>query len=105
MPDADTPGKPIANPRDLPPPKALRRKPSPPRDIKTAKERLEIKKANAPSLFVKVQRILSGLTVTAVLLVGVFFIMKSVDNRPKHPQAPWAGKTSPNVFPESIDKQ
>ena len=49
MADRDDTSSEIANPRDLPPPKALRRKESPERDIKTAAERLAIEQARPPA--------------------------------------------------------
>ena len=105
MADSDPDKKPIVNVRDLPPPKPLRRKPSPPRDIKTAKERLAIAQANAPSAGTKVLRSLAILGVTVMLFVALFFVLSAFDNRNDNAHAPWSNPGAPGVVPQPIAQQ
>lgn len=105
MSDDDATRKPIANPRDLPPPKPLRRKPSPPRDIKTAKERLAIAQANAPSTRTKALRSLAILGVTVMLFLALFLVLTAFDTRNDHAHAPWSNPGAPNVVPQPINQQ
>lgn len=95
----------IPNPRDLPPPKPLRRKPSPPRDIKTAAERLAIKRANAPSTATKLARVAIGIGATIAVFLALFFILSAFDSDDSNVHAPWANPGAPNVVPLPITRQ
>jgi hypothetical protein len=98
MPDA------IPNPRDLPPPKSLRRRPSPPRDIKTVAERLAIQREQAPSFATKVSRVLIGIAAAIAVLLVIFLILSAFDSD-NNKRAPWSSPSAPNVVPLPISRQ
>jgi hypothetical protein len=103
---ADDPDKkPIVNVRDLPPPKPLRRRDSPERDIKTAAEILAIRKAQAPSMAERAGRGLAILGVVVLLFVGIFFVLSAFDSDNSHVHAPWSNPSAPNVVPQPISQQ
>lgn len=105
MADRDDTSSEIANPRDLPPPKALRRKESPERDIKTAAERLSIEQARAPGLATKLARLAAGVGLTALLFVGAYFVLSAFDSDSSKDRAPWGNPGAPIVKPYPLSKQ
>lgn len=97
--------------RDLPPPA-----PRPQREIKvelpdykdrpgiSAHDRLKAEKQRRPGLVKTSLRTLTGFAIFAVLLVGVFFAAKAIEDDTV-PSASWSKPGAPVVMPESLERQ